>query len=141
MIIVYANVNLENIVQIAITREGITGKELSCETFIQSSIAKYNTQIKMLLANQRSLSENKNDFSNVINYYGFLLSELPVQDRRGMGTDTYSTRESLRKTDAREIGRALNGLLIKPVEEQIKEKKNLIIIPDGILTFYLSALL
>ena len=135
VIIVYANVNRENIVQIAITKKGITGKEVSRKSFVQSSIDKYDTQIKTLLINQRNLSENKNDFNNIINYYGSLLREPPLQDRRGRGADIYRPRESLHKVNAKEIGRALYELLIKPMEEQVKDKKNLIIVPGGILTF------
>ncbi|GAX61320.1 hypothetical protein SCALIN_C22_0029 [Candidatus Scalindua japonica] len=134
VIIVYANANQEKIVQIAITREEIMGIELSRESFVQSSIDKYNTKIKTLLLNQRSLSENKSDFSNVINYYGSLLSELPVQDSKSTVADA-STSNSQRKTDTREIGRSLYGLLIKPLEEKIRDKKKLIIVPDGILTY------
>ncbi|MHC4322175.1 MAG: CHAT domain-containing protein [Planctomycetota bacterium] len=135
VVIVYANVNLEKIVQIAITNNGITGKEISRKDFVQSSIDKYDTQIKTLLINQRSLSENKNDFSNIINYYSSLLRELPMQGRRGRGVDIYSPRVSLHEANAKEIGKSLYELLIKSMEEQIKDKKNLIIVPDGILTF------
>ena len=134
-IIVYANVNLENIVQIAITRKGITGKEISRKNFVQSSIDKYDTQIKSLLINQRSLSKNKNDFNNIINYYGSLLRGPPLQGRRGRGMDIYRSRGNLHKTNAREIGKSLYELLVKPIEGQIKDKKNLIIVPDGILAF------
>jgi len=135
VIIVYANVNLENIVQIAITKRGITGEEISRQSFVQSSIGKYETQIKTLLINQRNLSNNKNDFNNLINYYGSLLRESPLQDRRSRGADIYRPRESLHKANSKEIGRALYELLIKPIEEQVKDKKKLIIISDGILTF------
>ncbi|GAG33467.1 unnamed protein product, partial [marine sediment metagenome] len=135
VIIVYANVNRENIVQIAITKKGITGKEVSRKSFVQSSIDKYDTQIKTLLINQRNLSENKNDFNNIINYYGSLLREPPLQDRRGRGVDIYRLTENQHKVNAKEIGRVLYELLIKPMEEQIKDKKNLIIVPGGILTF------
>ena len=34
-----------------------------------------------------------------------------------------------------EIGKELYKLLIKPMEGQIKGKKNIIIVPDGILAF------
>ncbi len=118
IIIVYANVKLENIVQIAITRTGIIGKEVSNKPFVKSSIDKYGKQMKALLINQHSLSENKNDFSNIVNYYGSLLRKLPLQNQ-----------------SARELGRSLYELLIKPMEGQIKDKRNIIIVPDGILSF------
>ncbi|MDP6923439.1 MAG: CHAT domain-containing tetratricopeptide repeat protein [Candidatus Scalindua sp.] len=128
-IIVYANINLEKIVQIAIAKRGITGKEVSRKSFVQSSIGKYEAQIKTLLINLHKLSNNKNDFNNIINYYGSLLSAPPLQGRRGRETDTD------RFSETKEIGGALYELLIKPIEEQVKDKKNLIIIPDGILAF------
>ncbi|TWU34741.1 photosystem I assembly protein Ycf3 [Candidatus Brocadiaceae bacterium S225] len=134
VIIVYANVSLENIVQITITRKEITGREISCKSFVAYSIDKYDSQIKTFLINQHSLSENKNDFNNIINYYGSLLKESPFADRRGRG-DIYGSRESPHKANTKGIGRALYELLIKPMEEQIKDKKNLVIIPDGIITF------
>ncbi len=135
VIIIYANVNLENIVQIAITKKGITGKEISHKSFVQSSIGKYGAQIRTLLVNQRNLSEEKNDFSNIINYYGSLLKEPPLHGRIGSVTDIYSPKEGLHRVKAKEIGSSLYELLIKPMEEQIKGKKNLIIVPGGILTF------
>jgi tetratricopeptide (TPR) repeat protein len=135
VLIVYANVNLENIVQIAITRKGITGREISRKGFVQSSIDKYDMQIKSLLINQRSLSENKNDFNNIVNYYGSLLREPPLPDLGGGVTDIKGHGANPHKANAREIGRGLYDLLIKSMEEQIKDKKNLIIVPGGILTF------
>ena len=122
VIIVYANVNMEKIVQIAITRAGIVGKEVSNKFFIKSSIDKYDTQIKTLLINQQSLSENKNDFSNIVNYYGSLLRGPSLQDKSGGRTDIYRHGESSHKTNAKEIGGTLYELLIKPMEGLIKEK-------------------
>ena len=135
VLIAYANVNLENIVQIAITRKGITGKEISRKGFVRSSINKYDTQIKTLLINQHSLSENKNDFNNIVNYYGSLLREPPLSDLRDGGTDIKGGGVSPHKANAKEIGRGLYKLLIKPIEEHIKDKKHLIVVPGGILTF------
>ncbi len=53
-IIVYANVNRENIIQFAITREEFTGKEVSRKSFVQSSIDKYHSSISTLLINQHN---------------------------------------------------------------------------------------
>ena len=134
-VIVYANVNLEKIVQITVTNNGISGKEVSRKSFVRSSIDKYNTQIQTLLINQRNLSGNKDDFSNIINYYSSLLREPPMQGRRGRGVDIYSPREDMHMVNAKEIGGSLYELLIKPMAEQIKDKKNLIIVPSGVLAF------
>ena len=135
VVIVYANVNMEKIVQIAITKTGIVGKEVSNKSFVQSSIDKYGTQIETLLINQRTLSKNRNDFSNIVNYYGSLLREHPLQDQSSKGADVLPGSVNVHKTSARALGRLLYELLIKPVEVEIKDKKNVIIVPDGILYF------
>jgi CHAT domain-containing protein/Tfp pilus assembly protein PilF len=116
-IIVYANVNSEEIIQFTITGEEFTGREVSRKSFVRSSMDKFRAPIKTLLMNQNSLSENKNDFDNIINYYSSLL------------------RAPLPQDDIDKLGRGLYELLIKPIEAEIKDKKNLIIIPDDILTF------
>ena len=135
VVIVYANVNMEKIVQIAITKTGIVGKEVSNKSFVQSSIDKYGTQIETLLINQHTLSKNRNDFSNIVNYYGSLLREHPLQDQSSKGTDVLPESVNVHKTSAIALGRLLYELLIKPVEVEIKDKKNVIIVPDGILYF------
>ena len=122
-IIVYANVNSEEIIQFTITGEEFTGREVSRKSFVQSSIDKYHTPIKALLINQHNLSENKNDFDNIINYYSSLLREPSPQDERE------------RRADIDKLGKGLYELLIKPMEAQLADKKNLIIVPGGILTF------
>jgi tetratricopeptide (TPR) repeat protein len=99
VVLVYANVNRKDIVQIAITKEGITGKEVFSEAFVQSSIDKYDKPIKTLLGNQRGITvtkkdqkdqllsvktETKSDFDNIINYYRSLLKSPSLQDDRGV---------------------------------------------------------
>ena len=115
--------NREDIIQFAITGEEFAGKEVSRKSFVQLSIDKYHSPISTLLINQHNLSENKNDFDNIINYYGSLLREPSSQD------------EGERRTDIDKLGKGLYELLIKPMEAQIKDKKNLIIVPGGILAF------
>ena len=123
-IIVYANVNSEDIIQFTITGEELTGREVSRRSFVQSSMDKFRAPIKTLLINQNSLSENRNDFDNIINYYRSLL----------VNKDT-NAGESPRRLLSGEIGKGLYELLIKPIEAQVKDKKNLIIIQDDILAF------
>ena len=134
-IIVYANVNRENIIQFAITREEFTGREVSRKSFVQSSMDKYHIPISTLLINQHNLSENNNDFDNIINYYGSLLREPSSQGERGRLAGINKIRGSRQRANAGDIGRGLYELLIKPMEAQIKDKKNLVIIPDGVLSF------
>jgi CHAT domain-containing protein len=122
-IIVYANVNSEDIIQFTVTGEELTGREVSRKSFVQSSMDKFRAPIKTLLTNQNSLSENRNDFDNIINYYSSLLREPSPQDEGG------------EQTGIDKLGEGLYELLIKPIEAQIKDKKNLIIVPGGILAF------
>ncbi len=172
VIIIYANVDMENIVQIAITRKEVTGKEVSCKSFVQSSIDKHGTQMNALLVDQYGLNYSKSGFDNVINYYGSLLKEAPFEDERGRSLSGFQRTDvlidlqvinpvestpkipdsvfsdnllvvnnamincdKLKATSSRAIGTALYDLLIRPMEAQIKDKKNLIIIPSGILSF------
>ncbi|MDP6599732.1 MAG: hypothetical protein QGI86_28345, partial [Candidatus Poribacteria bacterium] len=149
VVLVYANVNWEDIVQIAITKEGITGKEVSNKAFVQSSIDKYDKPIKTLLENQRGITvtkkdqkdqllsgktETKSDFDNIINYYRSLLKSPSLQDDRGVKVIAKEPKEN-QNVNTSEIGKELYKLLIKPMEGQIKGKKNIIVVPDGILAF------
>ena len=128
VILVYANIIREKIVQIAITREEIEGKEMSCKDFVKSSLDKYRTPIGALSVIQRNLNEGSL-IADIINYYRSLL--------RGERDLEKNLRESpeIMKANTRELGRGLYDLLIKPMEAQLKNKTNLIIVPDGILSF------
>jgi CHAT domain-containing protein len=149
VVLVYANVNWENIIQIAITKKGITGKEVSNKAFVQSSIDKYDKPIKTLLGNQRGITvtkkdqkdnllsdktETKSDFDNIINYYRFLLKSPSLQDDRGVRVVSKEPKEN-QSVNTKEIGKELYKLLIKPMEWQIKGKKNIIVVPDGVLAY------
>jgi CHAT domain-containing protein/Tfp pilus assembly protein PilF len=151
VIIIYANVNREDIIQFTISAEEFTGKEVSRKSFVQSSIDKYHIPISTLLINQRNLNESNNDFDNIINYYSSLLREPSSQNERGQrtgidklkespprlpdGQGRLLSEESHHRANAGDIGKGLYELLIKPVEAQIKDKKNLIIVPGGILAY------
>jgi tetratricopeptide (TPR) repeat protein/CHAT domain-containing protein len=149
VVLVYANVNWGDIVQIAITKEGITGKEVSNKSFVKSSIDKYDKPIKTLLGNQRGITvikkdqkdnllsdktETKSDFDNIINYYRSLLKSPSSQDDRGVKVIAKEPKEN-QVANTKEIGKELYKLLIKPMEWQIKGKKNIIVVPDGVLAF------
>ncbi len=148
-ILIYANVNLQDVVQIAITSEEITGIETSNKSFVQSSIDKYETMIKLLLENQRGIkiikkdkkdqllsdnTETKSGFYNIINYYRSLLINPSLQNGRGLKVITKKSKK-IQDINAKELSKELYKLLIKPLDGQIKGKQNLIIIPDDILAF------
>ena len=149
VVLVYANVEWEGIIEIAITREGVEGRDVSGKSFVKSSIDKYDKPIKILLENQRGITvtkkdkkdqllsdrtETKSDFDNIINYYRFLLKNPSLHDERGVEVIGEKYKEN-RIADARELGKALYDLLIKPMEAQVMDKKNIIIVPDGVLAF------
>ncbi len=128
-IIIFANVSLENIIQIAITREEVAGKEVSNKSFVQSAIDEFDTPIKTLLSNQRGKNETKNRFDKIINYYRSLLKR-----EKDLKKEFKESLE-IRVANTRKLGKGLYELLIKPMEAKIKGKKNLIIVTDGILAF------
>jgi len=149
VVLIYANVGWEDIMQIAITKEEITGKEVSNKAFVQSSLDKYDKPINALLRYQSgitvtkedkkdqllsSMAETKSDIDNIINYYRFLLNSPSSQYQRGVGGITKDSKGS-QSGNTTEIGKGLYKLLIKPMEGQIKGKENIIIVPDGILAF------
>ncbi|MCP5005872.1 MAG: tetratricopeptide repeat protein, partial [Planctomycetes bacterium] len=114
----------------------VTSKEISCKgvpgkSFIRSVIDKYNTSLRAFLINQRGFSRNKSNLDNIINYYVSLL-KAPLSKAPSLQT---SLPENTDVNKSGEIGRGLYEFLIRPVEAQIKDKKNLIIIPDGNLAF------
>ena len=128
VILVYANAYLENILQIAITMKEITGKDVPMASFVQST-DKYDTPMQTLYNNQRRIREANYDFEIIINFYRSLL-----KGQRGLKKNLRESPEIM-KANTRELGRGLYDLLIKPMEAQLKNKTNLIIVPDGILSF------
>lgn len=135
VIIVYENVNREEMIQIAITRKDLVGKEIPGKSFVQSSIGKYRPSLDILSITQHNPGGNNHDFETIINYYGSLLRTSSLQNEKGRKECVNKLRESIRKTNIENIGRSLYGLLIKPIEAQVQGKKNLIIVPGDILTF------
>ena len=147
VVIVYANIGWEDMVQITISSDEITGKEVSVKSFIQSSIANYEEPIMNLLENQRGVKvvkktpfhtgkvETMSDFDNIINYYRSLIMNTVSEDARGVEVVGIEKFKRVHMEKISELARSLYELLIGPLESQIKDKKNLIIVPDGILAF------
>ncbi|GJQ58423.1 MAG: hypothetical protein SCALA701_12240 [Candidatus Scalindua sp.] len=132
IILVYAYVNVRDFLLFTITQKKVLCKVVSCGPFIQSFLDTYETEIETLLINQRSLSGNKSDLDNIVNYYGSLLRGPSLQNTPPLQTSSDNVRAN-HDANARKIGRDLYGLLIKPIETQLDGKNNLVIIPDGIL--------
>ncbi len=132
-ILVYACVGSNDFLLFAITDKDILCKEVSCTTFIQSSLDKYDTQIGNFAMNQRSLRGDRSDLDTVVNYYGSLLRGASSQNETRLSASNHKLEKN-DNAEAGEIGRALYELLMRPMEAQISDKRNLIIIPDGILS-------
>jgi tetratricopeptide (TPR) repeat protein len=132
-VLAYANSDGEKTVQIAITSKTTNGQMVAGEPFWDTALKKYDSAVNTLLGKQRGIKivgtnkekphidkAKKNDaLEKLINFYRSLL------------TNTLPENEQPR----REIARALYDFLIKPMLPQIQGKKDLIIIPDGVLGF------
>ena len=147
IIIIYANIGWEDMVQITISSDEITGKEVSVKSFIESSIANYEEPIIGLLEIQRGVTvvnktpsqagniETMSDFDNIINYYRSLIMNRVSADARGVEVVGIEKLKRVHTEKISELARSLYELLAGSLESQIKDKKNLIIVPDGILAF------
>lgn len=149
-LLMYANANLDYMTEIILTKNKIAGLEVSNESFIKTATSTYGTAINTLLKNQRGIKivkkgnkeklllvkkserQDKKNFEDIINYYHALL-----MSRASGGNRDLKLIKVLKgsETDVTKLARELYNLLIKPVESEIKGKKNLIISPDGILAY------
>jgi CHAT domain-containing protein len=132
-VLAYANVDRKETVQIAITSKTTNGQMVAGYPFWGSALKKHDSDVNALLGKQRGIkvintkkenppieqAQKKGDLEKLINFYRSLL------------TNTSPENEQPR----REIARALYDFLIKPMLPQIQGKKDLIIIPDGVLSF------
>jgi len=137
-VLVYANADFSDMVEIVLTQSNIFGMEVHSEYFITNVKKDFEQPIQNMLNNQRGIKLTKkekntldlqktaanvtesNDLEDVINFYRSLLS-------------TPCTYNELRQLKT--ISRLLYQFLIKPVEHQLNGKDTLTIIPDGILNF------
>ncbi|HHZ64375.1 MAG TPA: CHAT domain-containing protein, partial [Flavobacteriales bacterium] len=132
-VLAYANVDRKETVQIAITSKTTNGQIIAGYPFWGSALKKHDSAVNALLGKQRGIkvintkkenppigqAQKKGDLEKLINFYRSLL------------TNTSPENEQPR----REIARALYDFLIKPMLPQIQGKMDLIIIPDGVLSF------
>ena len=120
-------------IQFVVTREEVYGLEKSVFNFVKSEMKKYGLTLelteeayqklkakKKMYQEQIKVSVDKEDFIEyIINYYRTLLIHPPPRN----------------SGEAENIGRMLYDLLVKPLSDHIKNKKEILIIPDGILNF------
>jgi CHAT domain-containing protein/Tfp pilus assembly protein PilF len=143
-IIIYANVNWRDKIEIVILKDNIYGLIISDTDLIKAVDIENKASINKLFNNQRGVKiikkdeQEKNikqgqiDFDDIINYYRSLLTNPSSQYNRG---NTYANTQQKAKPNVDHLGIMLCDFLIKPLEKHIDGKKHLIIIPDGVLGF------
>jgi tetratricopeptide (TPR) repeat protein/CHAT domain-containing protein len=148
-ILVYSNSDRNNLVQMLLTRDSLFGKQVPNKTFLAKAKVLYGQVAQDNFVKQRGFkpinkSEDKvktkkennrsETFTWIINYYRTLLTN-PNNQTSGL---------SLRKRDKANpdssepfyhLSRLLYDLLILPIEDRVQDKTELIIVPDGILSF------
>ena len=131
-ILSYANSNWSKISLVVVARSSIHGQQIPAEEALGAILQKHEAAILTMLGNQREIkvvnkdsgqhlprADKKSTLKKTINFYRKLLTNpSPEND------------ETLR-----EVAMALYDLLVKPIEPQLKGKKEIIIIPDGVLGF------
>jgi tetratricopeptide (TPR) repeat protein len=131
-ILSYANSNWSKISLVVVARSSIHGQQIPAEEALGAILQKHEAAILTMLGNQREIkvvnkdsgqhlprADKKSTLEKTINFYRKLLTNpSPEND------------ETLR-----EVAMALYDLLVKPIEPQLKGKKEIIIIPDGVLGF------
>ena len=147
VILAYSNSDFDDLVEISLSKISILGKEVSNEEFVTNVLKKYKEPIDKNIEHQQQirLEQNKtkppqiigkksdSDFENIINYYRSLLTDSSKNKDRGIFISKKENESS--KQHIYDISRMLYDLLIKPMESQLKGKTELIIMPDGILSF------
>ena len=132
-ILSYSNSTFPKISLVALTQSDIRGQNISVADTLKSILKKYEIKIQTMTENQRGIKVVKKDsgqlslakvnkkrtLEKTINFYRTLLTNPSPENDKAL----------------REIARVLYDLLIKPMETRINNKKELIIIPDGILGF------
>ena len=132
-IIIYANTDWDNIVEFSLTSNNIQGQEILIDEFLKPDTENikqlFNSKFKEIrdfhLENDNKdnfvipIKKSKNYLENYVNCYRKLLISPSSENQvHSIG-----------------LAQAFYNLLIKPHHEYIKDKKELIIIPDGILAF------
>ena len=132
-ILSYANSTWPEISLVTLTQSDIRGQEISVADTLKSILKKYEIKIQTMTENQRGIkvvskdlekpvldmADKKSTLEKTVNFYRLLLTNPSPENDKAL----------------REIARVLYDLFIKPMETHINDKKELIIIPDGILGF------
>ncbi|MCP4399865.1 MAG: CHAT domain-containing protein [bacterium] len=133
-ILIYANIDLPDIVELLITKEQLLIVELSKNSFVQEAIDLYQQEIEKTVTDDgkkkrsRSVKKDKegfpviseedaHDFEKIIEFYRQLLTNSNGAEPVG------------------NLGKQLYNFLIGHVQEHLAGKTDLLIVPDGMLNF------
>ncbi len=126
-----ANSQRDKMVELVVTSDNKKGIEASKKEFKERIYKKYGREINEMVKRRDRIREIRN-FNDKLE--GNLLPE--KQRDEEFENIIYFYRKRLTTGKNTEfIARELYKLLIKPFEDEIKDKKELIIVPDGILNF------
>ncbi len=143
LVLMFANANLKKISQIGLSSTNVVGQESPVDPFIKAVNADYHRAIGEFRESSNPLgkggnsdeqvsSEIQTDLATIISFYHYLLSIPPYELERGMEITRKPGVSS--KEVFYSLGRHLYDLLIKPMENQLAGKTELIIVPDGVLS-------
>ncbi|KMP10434.1 hypothetical protein UR09_06220 [Candidatus Nitromaritima sp. SCGC AAA799-A02] len=130
-ILVYGGADHNNLYLILVTHEAVTGKELPSKKILGEPFNKYGPfynslpselrgiKIKTQISVSAGVERDKENLERLLTYYRSLLQS---PDPKNLAP-------------IRQIGQALYNLLIQPQEEYLKDKTDLLILPDGVLYF------
>lgn len=146
-IIMYANMNLNNKVMMVVTKDEAYGIEFSNFDLYDSKWTNYIEETNSELEKQRGLKivdRNKAQETAfeikpacsceaIINYYRVLLIA-SGQESRGLAIRKRQ-HDKTSDDEIKELAKLLYNIFVKPLEEKLKGKTNLLIITDGPLGF------
>jgi CHAT domain-containing protein len=132
VVVSYSNSDLDNMVVIVADNRNIYAVEINAYEILQELMKKYDAQLREFWRKERDRKERLKEFfllqqareyrlELIVSYYRRLLGELETE---GGNVGNFEF-----------ISRRLYDLLIGKIKPYIKEKRNLRIIPDGILAF------
>lgn len=152
-VLLFSNIDQDNVILMVITGSEVVVKELPKESFLVQGQRFYKDKVLLLLEKQRGFdvqmdgkkkpllaqeTGKKGDFETAVRYLRTsLIHGTPAGEARG-----FNVVATAKKQDGKEAVEAEHGLsrlfydfLVGPVEESLAGKKKITILPDGILGF------
>ena len=125
-LLIYANTEWTDMVQLVITNKEASGREVSKDEFISEVIKRFNITSKK--------TDKASEFQLVVNYYHSLISQSEVNKNRALKKLNFKKIKSNKK-QIEIIGKLLYQLLVEPIEADLEGKDTITIMTDGILGF------